>query len=63
MKLSPESLARARSRHPWRTVGIWVVIFVAAIGATATILGDALTTDFDFTINPEAKRAQQLLEE
>ena len=63
MKLSPESLARASSRHPWRTVGIWVVIFVAAIGATATILGDALTTDFDFTNNPEAKRAQQILEE
>ncbi|HYJ61268.1 MAG TPA: MMPL family transporter [Actinomycetota bacterium] len=63
MKLSPESLARASSRHPWRTIGIWVVIFVAAIGATATILGDALTTDFDFTNNPEAKRAQQILEE
>ena len=63
MKLSPESLARASSRHPWRTVGIWVVIFVAAIGATATILSDALTTDFDFTNNPEAKRAQQILEE
>jgi RND superfamily putative drug exporter len=44
-------------------VGIWVAIFVAAIAATFTILGDALTTDFDFTNNPEAKRAQQVLEE
>jgi RND superfamily putative drug exporter len=63
MKLSPESLARASSRHPWRTIGIWVVVLVAAFGASAALLGDALTTDFDFTNNPEAKRAQQLLED
>jgi putative drug exporter of the RND superfamily len=62
MKINPESLARASSRHPGRTLAIWAVIFVVAIVATFTILSDGLTTDFDFTNNPEAKRAQELLE-
>ena len=30
MRLNPETLARASSRHPWRTVGVWLVIFVLA---------------------------------
>jgi len=63
MRLNPEALARASSRHPWRTVGIWLVVLVAGFAASATILSDALTTDFDFTNNPEAKRAQQILED
>ena len=63
MRLNPETLARASSRHPWRTVGIWLVVLVAGFGASATILSGALTTDIDFTNNPEAKRAMQILEE
>ena len=30
MRLNPETIARASSRHPWRTVGVWFVIFVLA---------------------------------
>jgi hypothetical protein len=63
MKLNPESLARASSRHPGRTVVIWLLILVAGVASAATLLGPALTTDFDFTNNPEAKRAQSILEE
>ncbi len=63
MRLNPETFARASSRHPWRTVAIWVVVLVAGFVASATILSDSLTTDFDFTNNPEAKRAQQILEQ
>jgi RND superfamily putative drug exporter len=63
MKLNPESLAKASSHHPWRTVIIWVALLVAGIASAATLLGPALTTDFDFTNSPEAKRAQQLLED
>ena len=63
MRLNPESLAKASSRHPWRTVGIWVILLVAGAISAATLLGPALTTDFDFTNSPEAKRAQQLLED
>jgi RND superfamily putative drug exporter len=63
MRLNPESLARTSSRHPWRTILAWFLILVAGGVASATLLGPALTTDFDFTNTPEAKRAQQLLEE
>jgi len=63
MKINPESLARASSHHPGRTVLVWFLILVAGIASLATLLGPALTTDFDFTNVPEAKRAQQLLEE
>ena len=63
MRINPESLARASSRHPGRTVGVWLLILVAGIASAATLLGPALTTEFDFTNVPEAKRAQQLLEE
>ncbi len=63
MRINPESIARASSRHPWRTVGTWAVILVAAFVALSTLLSPALTNDFDFTNNPEAIRAQKLLEQ
>ncbi|MEK7252818.1 MAG: MMPL family transporter [Actinomycetota bacterium] len=63
MKLSPESVARASSRHPWTTVGMWVA-FIALSGYLAsTYLADALTTDIDFTDRPEAVQARDLVEE
>jgi RND superfamily putative drug exporter len=63
MKISPETLARASSRHPWRTVAVWAVILVLGFGASGVLLSDALTTDFDFTNNPEAIQAQKILEQ
>ncbi|HJR98697.1 MAG TPA: MMPL family transporter [Actinomycetota bacterium] len=63
MRINPESLAKASSRHPWRVVTIWVVFLAAGIASAATLLGPALTTDFDFTNVPEAKRAMQILED
>jgi putative drug exporter of the RND superfamily len=63
MKLSTESLARSGGRHPWRTLVVWVVALLAAGVLSSMFLGDALTTDTDFTNEPEAKRAAGLLEE
>jgi putative drug exporter of the RND superfamily len=63
MKLSTESLARSGGRHPWRTLAVWVVALFAAGVLSSLFLGDALTTDTDFTNDPEAKRAAGLLEE
>jgi putative drug exporter of the RND superfamily len=63
MRISPETLARASSRHAWRTVVIWAVILVLGFGASGVLLSSALTTDFDFTNNPEAIRAQTLLQQ
>lgn len=55
-------LARASSRRPWRTIGIWLVAVVTSGVITSNLLGDALTTDVDLLNQPEAKRAQTLLE-
>jgi putative drug exporter of the RND superfamily len=63
MKLSPASLARSAARHPWCTLAVWVAALITAVILSAQILGDALTTDTDFTNEPEAKRAAALLEE
>jgi putative drug exporter of the RND superfamily len=62
MRINPETLARASSRHPWRVVGAWIVI-VAAFGAAAgSLLSGALTSDIAFTNRPESVRAQDLIE-
>jgi putative drug exporter of the RND superfamily len=62
MRLNPESLARSSSRHPWRVIAVWVLIVVGMGYASSTFLADALTTDIDFTNNPESKQAMQLIE-
>jgi uncharacterized membrane protein YdfJ with MMPL/SSD domain len=63
MRMNPESLARASARKPGLTVGLWVVLLAVAGFVTSQLLGDALTTDFDFTNRPEAVRARELIEE
>src|ERR671914_781843 len=63
MRLSPASLARSAAAHPWRTIGIWVAALLVAVVLSSRLLGDALTTDTDFTNEPDAKRAAALVEE
>jgi RND superfamily putative drug exporter len=63
VKPSTESLARSAGRHPWRTLAVWVVVLVAAGVLSSQLLGSALTTDTDFTNQPEAKRAAGLVEQ
>lgn len=63
MGLSPQSLARSSSRHPWRTVGIWLALMAAAGVASGSLLGSATTTDVQMTNDPEADQAEELLEE
>ena len=64
MRLNPESIARASSRHPWRTISVWVAILV---GSMALISGglftDALTNGIDFTNTPESKEAADLVQD
>lgn len=63
LDLSTEGLARSSSRHPWITIGAWVVGLVVAFGIVATLLGDALTVEFKFINEPESQRGFDLLED
>ena len=62
MNVSTESLARAAGHHPWRTVLVWLGALLAAALLSSQLLGDALTTDTDFTDEPASKRAGALIE-
>ena len=63
MNLNPESIARGSSKRPWLVIGSWVGLLVLGFTLTGLFLTENLTTDFDFTDDPEAKRAELLLEE
>ena len=63
MNINPESIARASSKRPWVVIASWIGLLVLGFVLTALFLVDNLTTDFDFTDEPEAKRAELLLEE
>ena len=63
MRFSPQSLARSSSRRPWTTIAVWVLAVFVSGGVISTLMGGALTTDFGLTNNPEAKRAETLLED
>jgi uncharacterized membrane protein YdfJ with MMPL/SSD domain len=60
MRLSTRSLAALSARHPWRTIGAWIVVVVLAIAAIATLLGGSLTTEGSPTNNPESERADDV---
>jgi RND superfamily putative drug exporter len=63
MRLNTESVARASSRRPWVTLGAWIALLIVAGFLSSTYLADALTTDIDFTDEPEAKAAARLVED
>lgn len=54
-------LARAAAAHPGRTVVAWVLLLAAAVLASATWLGGALTQEGEVTIPLEAEIADDLL--
>ncbi|NQW21989.1 MAG: MMPL family transporter [SAR202 cluster bacterium] len=63
INLSTENLARASATHPWRVVGIWLVIIIASMVMVAGFLEDGLTTKFVFVNDPEVQHGEKLLEE
>jgi uncharacterized membrane protein YdfJ with MMPL/SSD domain len=60
MSLSTQSLASASARHPWRTIGAWVVVTVVAMVTIVTLLGGSLTTEGAPTNNPESERSKDV---
>ena len=61
MRINPETLARASSRHPWRVIGIWGVLFLVMVGVSSSLLGGVLTNDISFTNKPESIKATILM--
>ena len=57
-----ERLARASSRHPWRTIFAWVGAIVLALVLAATLLPGNLTTNGHVTGNPQSKQAENLFQ-
>jgi RND superfamily putative drug exporter len=62
MRLNPESLARASSRHPWRTVVVWLLVAAAAVAVSIPLLGGVLNNDIRFTNKPESVKAQDIID-
>ncbi len=63
VNLSTESIARASSRRPWITIGIWVVVFLIAAFLRASLFEGVITTEFAITNDPESTVGKQLIEE
>ena len=57
-----ERLARASSKHPWITLGAWVLTVVVAVMLSGALLGQALTTGSGFINEPDSKRAEELIQ-
>ncbi|HKZ25839.1 MAG TPA: hypothetical protein VJ398_08635, partial [Acidimicrobiia bacterium] len=62
MRFSPESIARACARHPWRTFSVWLLVLAFAVFSIAIGLSDALTTEFSFSGDVESITAGDLVE-
>ena len=62
MRLNPETVARASSRHPWRTVGVWLLVIVSMGALSNALLADVLNQDIAFTNSPESVQAQDILD-
>jgi uncharacterized membrane protein YdfJ with MMPL/SSD domain len=54
-----ERVARACSRHPWRTIGAWIAALVLAFVCIALLLPGNLTSEGRAAGNPEFLRAER----
>ena len=64
MKLIPtvRGLAGTSARHPWKTVGLWILM-IAIAAVLQSGMGSSFNNDADFTNNPDSKQADALLDE
>jgi len=61
MRFSTEAIARACSRHPWRTIGVWLAVLVLSFGAIGVFLSEALTGGEEVTSPTDSKRGDELM--
>ncbi|HET9661011.1 MAG TPA: MMPL family transporter [Thermomicrobiales bacterium] len=59
---STSKLSAISARHPWRTLGIWVVLLVLGAMAAGMFLSDGLTTKIEMLNNPESTQGTDLLD-
>ncbi len=59
--LSTERIARGCARHPWLTLGTWVLALVLAVATIVAMLD--LTDEGELTSNPESERGYELIGE
>lgn len=57
------TLAAACARHPWRTIGAWLIAIAVALGLVGVFLGGRLTTDAHLTNDAESVQVNRLLDE
>ncbi|HMK91404.1 MAG TPA: hypothetical protein VK576_00245, partial [Thermoleophilia bacterium] len=60
-RISPQTVARYAGLHPWRAIGVWVVLLIAAVGGIALLLPGALTAQYSFVSNPDSQVGRDLL--
>ena len=60
-RISPQTVARYSALHPWRTIGLWAVLLLAAFGLISTLLPGALTAQYSFFGNPPSQVGADLL--
>ena len=60
---SPEGLARLSAGRPKTVIVAWAAVLAVSIALIASLFGDALTTQFSPTNDPDSKRAKTLIEE
>src|SRR5438445_6096607 len=63
LRLNTATVARASSRHPWRTLVVWLVAIVAMGALSSSLLAGVLTQDIAFTNKPESVRAQDVIDQ
>jgi putative drug exporter of the RND superfamily len=62
MRINPESLAKASSRHPWRVITAWLAVMIVMVGVAATLLSGVVTTATAFTDKPDSIKAQDVID-
>ena len=59
-----ERLARSSASHPWRTMGVWLAIIIAAVLGVSSLLGGGLTSEMkQHGRQPDSTIAQRLIED
>jgi RND superfamily putative drug exporter len=53
-RLSPEGLARSSGRHPWLTIGIWIVVLAVGLSFTQLWLADGLNSAMTMSTKPQS---------